>query len=327
MDQVSHVKYMDTYTVYVESGVATQEQVIGCMKKAIGEAEKILKVKDSCKFKVNLILDKEGKYFGFGYIRVSNPKIYWMLLGKNPDGSERVEERVDPNWKMPTHPNEGLSIEQILDKNKNKSWFDISKEDDIFVQPKIKVVLPPLVTIPGFLYDKEQIAHLKELQQEEQEEGQEEDELEDPAIIEKKLQTVNLPDIPNIGYFEISRAYASDPDPGMMKNRLCARNVPDWIPIEAFKSIFSFFLSSESTKEKVSVRLGNKDIKDTYPIVNFVESKNAGKIVFVTFDPNTKDAIFALLMTKKTHITNPKNPTQKTTLIFMHAFDNQRSRN
>jgi hypothetical protein len=295
------VRYMDTYTVYVESGVATQEQVIGCMKKAIGEAEKILKVKDSCKFKVNLILDKEGKYFGFGYIRVSNPKIYWMLLGKNPDGSERVEERVDPNWKMPTHPNEGLSIEQILDKNKNKSWFDISKEDDIFVQPKIKVVLPPLVTIPGFLYDKEQIAHLKELQQEEQEEGQEQDEFEDPAIIEKKLQTVNLPDIPNIGYFEI--------------------------PVEAFKSIFSFFLSSESTKEKVSVRLGNKDIKDTYPIVNFVESKNAGKIVFVTFDPNTKDAIFALLMTKKTHITNPKNPTQKTTLIFMHAFDNQRSRN
>ena len=310
-----NVKYMDTYSVYVESGVATQEQVVGCMKKAIADAERILKVKNSCKFKVNLILDKEGKYFGFGYIRVSNPKIYWMLLGKNPDGSERVEERLDSNWKMPVKANEGLSIEQILEKNKDRSWFDISKEEDLYVQPKIKVVLPPLVTIPGFLYDKEQIAHLQDLQREEQEE---EDEDFDPAILEKKLK------VPNIGYFEISRAYASDPEPGMMKNRLCARKVPDWIPAEAFKAIFSFYVSHESTKEKVLHRVGNRNVEDTYPIVNFVESKNAGKIVFITFDPNTKDAIFALLMTKKTHITNPSHPDQKTTLIFMHAFDNQR---
>ena len=319
--EVVNTKYMDTYSVYVESGVATQEQVVNCMKKAIADAEKILKVKNSCKFKVNLILDKEGKYFGFGYIRVSDPRVYWMLLGKNPDGSERVEEKLDPNWKMPshTHPNEGLSIEEIVEKNKDRSWFDISKEEDLYVQPKIKVVLPPLVTIPGFLYDKEQIAHLKELQREEQEE--EDEEFVDPAIIEKKLQ-----DIPNIGYFEISRAYASDPEPGMMKNRLCARKVPDWIPAEAFKAIFSFYVSHESTKEKVLVRVGNKNVEETYPIVNFVESKNAGKIVFITFDPNTKDALFALLMTKKTHITNPKNPNQKTTLIFMHAFDNQRDK-
>jgi hypothetical protein len=302
----------------VESGVATQEQVAECMKKAIADAEKILKVKNSCKFKVNLIVDKEGKYFGFGYIRVSNPKVYWMLLGKNPDGSERVEEKLDPNWKMPENPNANLTFDEILEKNRNKTWYDISKEEEQFVQPKIKVVLPPLVTIPGFHYDKDQIAHLKDLAREDAENENEEGEQEEGEL--------TLKEVPDIGYFEISRAYASDPEPGMLKNRLCARNVPDWIPVEAFKGIFSFYVSNESKKDKATIRVGNKEITDTYPIVNYVESKNGGRIVFITFDPNTKDAIFALLMTKKTHITNPRNPKQKTTLIFMHAFDNQREK-
>ena len=306
------VKYMDTYSVFVESGVATMEQVSLCMKNAISDAEKYLKIGNTCKFKVNLIVDKEGKYFGFGYIRVSDPRVYWMLLGKNPDGTERIEERLDDTWKMPANPNEGLSLEEILDKNKDKSWYDIGKEEDLYIQPKIKTVLPALINIPGFSYDRDQIIHLKEL----------------------ALENDSQVEIPKIGYFEISRAYATDPEQGMLKHRLCARNVPDWIPVEAFKAIFSFYLtesggndSKNDGKKKVTVRVGNREVTDTYPIVNFVDSKNGGRIVFITFDPNSHDAIFALLMTKKTHIINPKNSKQKVTLIFTHAFDNQKGRN
>lgn len=304
--EITPTKYMDTYSVFVESGVATVEQVSLCMKKAISDAEKYLKIDNTCKFKVNLIVDKEGKYFGFGYIRVSDPRVYWMLLGKNPDGTERVEERLDETWKMPPNPNEGLTLEEILEKNKNKSWYDIGKEEDLYIQPKIKSVLPALVTIPGFSYDRDQIIHLKEL------------------AVENGSEIT----VPKIGYFEISRAYATDPEPGMLKHRLCARNVPDWIPVEAFKAIFSFYLSEEGkNKKKATVRVGNREVTDTYPIVNFVDSKNGGRIVFITFDPNSHDAIFALLMTKKTHIINPKNSNQKVTLIFTHAFDNQKGRN
>ncbi len=298
------VKYMDTHSVFVESGVATMEQVSLCMKRAIADAEKYLRINNTCKFKVNLIVDKEGKYFGFGYIRVSDPRVYWMLLGKNPDGTERIEEKLDASWTMPKNPNDGLTMEEILEKNKNKSWYDIGKEEDLYIQPKIKIVLPSLITIPGFSYDRDQIIHLKEL----------------------AIENESKAEVPKIGYFEISRAYATDPEPGMLKHRLCARNVPDWIPVEAFKAIFSFYLS-ETKKESVSVRIGNKEVTDTYPIINFVDSKNGGRIVFVTFDPSTHDAIFALLMTKKTHIINPKNSKQKVTLIFTHAFDNQKGRN
>ena len=96
-----------------------------------------------------------------------------------------------------------------------------------------------------------------------------------------------------------------DAPPGTLRYRLCARRVPNWIPIEAFKSIFSF-------------RTGGGE----YPKVNFVNSKKGGRIVFINFDPKTKDGIFTLLMTRKTIIVNPSNPEQRATLVFSHAYDN-----
>jgi len=291
------IRYNDTHTLFIDSGVATSEQVSECLKNAIYEAEKVLGYKTNCKYKVNLIVDKEGKYFGFGYIRVSDEKIYWMLLGRNPDGTERVEEYPDPDWVAPPNLNEGLTEKEIEERNKTKTWAQLAEEEEAFIQPKIKKILPPLVTIPGYEYEKEQIEHLREL---------------DPNA-----------EIPKTGYFEISRAYASDPAVGVMKNRICARKVPNWIPPEAFKMIFSSYVSEESKGKKATIRVGNKDITDTYPIVNFVDSKK-GRIVFITFDPKTNDAIFCLLMTKKTRIINPSNPQEKTTLIFTHSFDNKK---
>ena len=291
------IRKNDEHTIFCDTSVATTDQVSSCMKKAIKEAEKVLGYDTNCKYKVNLIVDKEGKYFGFGYIRVSSPKIYWMLLGRNPDGTERVEEYPDPDWVPPENPYEGLTEEQIAEKNKGKSWVDLAEEEELLIQPKIKKILPPLVTIPGYEYEPDQIAHLKEL---------EEDNVE----------------IPKIGYFEISRAYATDPPAGLMKNRICARRVPDWIPAEAFKMIFSTYVSEESKGKKATIKISGKNVTDTYPIVNFVETKK-GRIVFITFDPKTDDAIFCLLMTKKTRIINPTNPKQKTTLIFTHSYDNK----
>lgn len=154
----------------------------------------------------------------------------------------------------------------------------------------IKKVLPPLITLPGYLYEPDQIAHLRDLK-----------------MKEMTDENVKIPEIPPMGYFEISRGYAIDAPKGTLRHRLCARNVPNWIPAEVFRSIFSFYLSDKTGK---------------YPIVNFVDPKKGGRIVFITFDPTQKDAIFTLLMTKKTVIINPKNPKEKVTLIFSHAFDN-----
>ena len=278
-------KYLDDSILYIDSGVAHSEQISACLKIAIKDAEKVLKKDTKCRFKINLLVNKEGEYFGYGYIWISCPEIYWMLLGKNPDGTERVEEYPDPNWKSPNVVKENNlkeTNEVKHNENTNMNWIDIVEQEDAYVQPMIKKVLPPLVTFTGYEYDEDQIQHLKELQEDNNE-------------------------IPKMGYFEISRGYAIDAPPGTLRHRICARNVPNWIPLEAFKSIFSFYIQNKDTD---------------YPIVNFVEAKKGGKIVFITFDPAKKDAIFTLLMTKKTVLINPKNPKQTVTLIFSHAFDN-----
>lgn len=283
-------RYYDEHTLYMDSGVATKDQISNCLKTAILEAEKVLERKLNCTYRINVLVNKNGEYFGYAYIWVSSTEVYWILLGRNPDGTERFEEIPDPNWK----PSEPLENNDNNDTNdKKKSWYERIEEEERFIQPLIKKLLPPLVIFPGYTYNKEQLEHLKEVQKTEQ--------IENPQKIEKN--------IPEMGFFEISRAYALDPASGFMSNRLCARNVPKWIPKEAFKSIFSFYVGKN----------------DKYPIVDIVEHKKGGRIVFITYDPKKRDTLFVLLMTKKTIIKNPENPEEKAVLIFTHAYNNPKN--
>lgn len=264
-------RFYDTHTIYCDSGVASASQISTCLKKAILQAEKILKKPTNCRYKINLLVNKEGEYFGYGYIWVSSEEIYWMLLGRNPDGTERIREYPDPNWTPP---------DRKATSQGEKNWIDMVEDEDAYIQPMIKEILPPLITIPGYEYDEDQLVHLEELN----EDGKE---------------------IPKIGYFEISRGYALDAPPGTLRHKICARNVPNWIPENVFKNIFSFYV---------------RDSGDEYPKVNIVNTKK-GKIVFISFEVGKKDALFTLLMTKKITIVNPQNKSQKSTLVFTHAFD------
>lgn len=335
------MKFYDTHTLYVTSGVATEEQLYTSLKLAIHGAEinldnenllnklydnykeffldeieeglskekenKLIleylisegisvpkKTKLGCKIKVNLIINKNGEYYGFGYMRVSNEKVYWMLLGKNIDGSERILEYKDPEW-IPPLPKPEVTFEQELERQSKMDWYEIALEEDKYVHPIIKETLESLMKIPGYKYNKKQYEHLTQM-----------------AINEGK----NKDDVPKIGYFEVSRAYGRKVINGKMRNVLCARQVPNWIPSVAFREIFKFFCSFNSS---------------VYPIVKLIDGKKSNmpskKIVFITFGPETDDAIFALLMTRKIIIQHPKNKNLKCTLIFDYAYNNSNVRN
>jgi len=330
-------QYYDTHTLFVDCGVATEEQLAKSLIIAINDAEKILaqNIKDEklirlkkkihkfknkdeknlklrlkelndknlkdfykprCRFKINLLVNKEGEYLGFGYIRITSPEVYWMILGRNPDGSERFEEIPDPNWSPPPNKKENLNI---LENKTKKTWAELAEEEEAHIQPIIKKPLPPLITIPGYKYDVEQLLHLKDVAK---------DNGEDPN------------QIPDEGFFEISRGYVKDPPLGKLGYKLCARKVPDWLPEKAFKKTFSIYASDPKKKGKINI-MGNK-VESCYPIVNFIDTKK-GRIVFITFDPSTKDALFASLMQKKTRLKHPEKPNLKCELIFTHAYDNK----
>lgn len=325
---------MDTNTLYVESGVANESQVSDILKGAILACEKILGWKNKASFKVNIIIDKEGRYFGYGYVRVSHSQIYWMLLGKNPDGSDRYEEFPDPNWVAPVID---YSIDP-LERNKGKSWVQILEEEEAMIRPTIRKPLPPLVTLSGYTYNEAQKKHLMELELSKAAEAKNQESINDGNVNEKKetgkdeknVNEKNVNEkkeivIPNTGYIILSRAYVKDPDDDedkkFIKNRICAR-VPDWVPEVAFKSIFTNYANEESRSKKGTVYLDkDNEITDTYPIVHFVKTKKAGKMVFVTFDPASKDALFALLMNKKLRIQEPGKPNNKALLVFTSAYD------
>ena len=336
------MQFYDEHTLYVTSGVATQEQLHTALLKAIKQGEtnyyneilvnslydiyisdddedeldyffetldemstidenklfknKIIELGEKPPKKeifptdvdVNLIMRRDGSYFGFGYIRVSNEKVHSMLLGKNPDGEERINEYEDPNW-IPPLPK---SIHEDTDMD-GWTWFEMDQDVRKYMHPTITEELKSLTTIPGYEYNKIQFQHLQDLAVKE---GN------DPSSV------------PKIGHFEISQAYVKRVDSGKMPNVLCARKVPDWFREMEFKNRFKRYASDPKK------RVLTKDKKmDSYPMINLIKKNNAN-IAFITFDPAGKDASFSLLMTRKVTI-NTKN-NKSCSFIFDHAYEN-----
>jgi hypothetical protein len=85
--------YTDSHTLYVTSGPATNDDLRSSFLKALKRVAKTLNKPSlaRCQFEVNLIRDRDDNPYGFGYLYVSDPAVYHLLLGRNPDGTERVK--------------------------------------------------------------------------------------------------------------------------------------------------------------------------------------------------------------------------------------------
>jgi hypothetical protein len=113
--------------LYVESGVAHKHQV----EQAFFSAIKKLGI--PCRFKVNFLTQKNpdgtSTYIGFCYVWLSSPLVANALLGKNLDGSPRVEYSLEENEIIPS---EKKSEREKNRKFLTESWADMceSEEED-----------------------------------------------------------------------------------------------------------------------------------------------------------------------------------------------------
>lgn len=126
--------------LYVKTGIAHAHQVHEAFEKVIS------KLGVECEININLVQRYTGEYIGYAFVYVSNPAVYYALLGKNIDGTERIEYIDDPEW-VKTKNN---SLELIT------SWADMADEDQC---PKIKNSLDPLATLDNYDYDEQQQKH------------------------------------------------------------------------------------------------------------------------------------------------------------------------
>ena len=282
----------DNHTLYIETGISHRNQIEYVLKIAIE------KLNIPCKFKVNLVTNKDG-YCGYSYIWISSPQVYNALIGKNFNGLERVEWIDDPKWVLPSKPlNDAL--EDLMNKKENNlSWSDESEREnnirDMYKCPKIKVELEPLIKISGYEYDNEQMEYLN---------------------IRAK-ESGDIGSIPDMGYFEIAPAYVSELEDNLSNNVLLAQKIPNWITSKILKDIFENYASDPKTLCRR--KINGEYINITFPHINIHKNKDKNS-AFITFDPSTNDSRFALLMTRKLEIVDRQ---KKIVLIFNHSFINK----
>lgn len=302
----------DNHTLYIKCDSATTEQITKALHQAVGKYCENYGVKISCSFKVSRIETRNGEPHGVAFVYVTNPEVYYMLLGKNPDGTDRVEYRDDPTWAPPSEDeltnDSGWSM--ISPPLNGGNWCDMVEEDEEFcmpmVCPKIAVQLPPLMALPPY-------------------------ELTDQQLEAKRQQIIDTnagkdgfnPDLvilPREAYFNVDAAICKPVEAKYMPNILKAVGVDEWVTKDDLKVLFAPFAHDHTTMHERVVK-GHRS-NEAYPFVNI----NEDRVAFIIFDPSTHDAQFALHMMKKTTVrkTQADGTQSVCVLMFGHSFRTDR---
>lgn len=331
----SRTQYYNDHIVFVSTGIASYEQLDESIRKMI------LKLNKPCNYLINLVkmtdyTTKKEILLGHAYVWFSNVEVAYALTGKNFDGSDRVKYENDPKWIPPAQDKEILLKEAYEKAGKTYginplyndeddvfsevSWADINEEDEeqneieegvarLYTPIQIEIPLDPLVKLDGYNYTSTQLNHLKT----------------------QAVKNKEIGEIPPKGYFEISRAWAHEAPSDKISSTLICTNVPDWVTDEGLKIEFSRFVSTVSSTRKTvttSIRNGMVNIQKqgkTYPMVSVKrnETKDGSfyRMAYVSFQEDTHDGKFALLMCKKLYYQCPTD-SSKSCILFFNYYDN-----
>lgn len=309
------VKIYDSHTLYIRCDCASVDQIRNAFGLALTEYQEKKGVSIDCRYRVNLLVDREGNSFGAAFVFVTNSAVYHMLLGKNEDGSDRVDYMDDPTWNPPNEDSlaneSGWTSAPVYDDN--LSWADLcdiedeyerfkDEEEQRYICPKIVIKLDPLMTLPPYKLTAQQIEDKRN------------------KIIDENVGKSdfdpNLVVVSEFAYFGVDRAVVQPVDHKFMPNILKSQNIPEWITKDDLKAQFRpYATDSISIQERI---IKGCIIEETYPFVNI----NEGRVAFVIFDPNTYDAQFALHMMKKLSLSKrlANGSSVSTTLYFGHSY-------
>lgn len=142
--------------LYVLTGPCDLSQVTSVLALLVQQFNKL--TGQNCYYDINLPVAFDGKPRCCAYIYLSNPSFYYVLIGKNPDGTERMEMIDDPDWVCPEQPTQ--TVDDLF--KKVDDWADIMEEEDKYICPKIPSPLPPLMTIPSVALKPDQVKWMQE---------------------------------------------------------------------------------------------------------------------------------------------------------------------
>lgn len=318
---VTPPKYYNEHLVYLNSGVATDSQIRRAINQALQNVRRKVNLPLHTYYRVNVVSNRSGKLFGYSYVWFTNPEVYNLAIGRNADGSERVEYYDDPDWNPPSSP-EGP--EEIVDLNfitTNRSWADMVEEEERlqarYTRPKIRRELEHLMPMPPIEYEGDQDEQARLLL------------IEDAKRNETWIEGMSI-EVPDKIIMTAAPAYVSPIEDKYCSNVLCGLDIPPWISDRDLKGIFSPYVSKGFGNTKPMRKLDGVSKEEDYPWVTLNKTRH---MAFITFNPRSHDAQFALLMTRKLDFTKTtdekriKNESfpqgeevKRCTLIFNHAF-------
>lgn len=289
-------KHLNQSNLYIISGVLTQEQVESAFTVFFNKLRETPPYSNDpeikvATFEVNVVTNADGMLFGVTYAWVSSPKIYNIIVGLNPDGSERVREEPDPTWVRPTKK----------EKTGKFMWADDGDSDDEregrgeYARPMRRIKLDPIATLPAVQYTAKQLEAVgSKLREEAASKGGDPDKV----------------SVPTYGYFSVLRSFVNLPDSEEVdQSTICCRDAPSWVTEEMIRAQFAKF----STDTNVHIVKVDREVqKITYPKVRMRDNHykvgqdgKYNKIVYVTFSnlsAHIADAAFALQMRTKTFV-------------------------
>jgi hypothetical protein len=297
----SKARHMNSHNVYVVAGEATEQQLINSTKIFKKQLCDMFPDKgyDKCEIIVNLVTDKDGNSFRHAYVWVSDPEVYYIMTGHNPDGSERFVIKDDET----KNESEEINFDDM-------DWSDMmSEEIKKETKVKIKEELPPILSLPGYEYTPEQFERVKET-------------LRSEAVSNNK--PFDETTVPKFGYFAASRARAGNVS-SEYNSYMLPSIVPSWVTKEMIKYVFDRY-SSDKTRnkeEQISPKVStSKFIKKDYTTGKTSEDKTQ-YVVLLEFDHN--DGVFALQMTRKVKFIHPISKEEKITIWnYLKKFENDK---
>lgn len=282
----------DTHTLYAHSKELDKQQIIEAISKSLYDYKQKYNKNIQCMYNVNVLLDKDKNKIGVAFIFLTNPEVYHMLLGRNPDGTEMEKiknTKTDNNKQSESRTRSNVDLDDASNSSITAiSWADLcdssdeseevsndeSEEIEIYPEPLMKLGLVKLTT--------EQKNKMCDSQ----------------SNFEIKIEPAGI------------RKLGDD----LIHNELMSLKIPDWVSASRLKKEIKYYASDYTTIH--TKRINGKNIDFTYPMIHVICNKNKTKTARVTFDPLTNDAQFALHMIKKLQLVKDQN--QCCELIFKH---------
>lgn len=292
LEHKSKGTYTNNHFINMKTGVATVPQIKEVLNRAIRQAEIKLGRSLKTSYKITLVSDIHGNIFGYGYAWVTNHEVFNVLVGRNPDGTERVDYIQDPKWVPPTEE-EILAFESAPISN----WADAAiMSDQLYDPPKIKVQLPAIVELEPYVLTPFQQDQIKG----------------DPngkSFMYKGEFTH--------GIIECTVGTTSgNTDTKYQSTVLCCKKIPEDLTEEDIKVHFVNFV--EDPNRTATRRLNGVVTVEKYPLVKISKQR----VCFITF-ASEMDASFSLKMNHKLEITKNK---KLHLLIFNRAYSSDHTK-